>query len=162
MNRHLLISMYILLLLTSCEKKLDNTSSFEITFLTDSTFKMQVTVDEPGMLNSFITPFYKKQLEAIKIDGKINGDDFQTIRDIYEYQKAVFGINYFNAIDLSDCEIMAGGRFIYPQMSYENVEGVLITHVDSIYVQPSIDNVIPPYAFAGLWLKTIKIGRAHV
>lgn len=157
MKKLSLLTLIFMLLFTSCEKTLVDANNFEVSFITDSTFKMQISLDSPGTLNSFITPFHKKHLEAIKIDGKINGDDFQSIRDIWEFQEAVFGKSFLADIDLSDCELLAGGCFVYLKKTYENVEGELVTHVDSIFVQPSKDNAIPPYAFAGLWLKTITI-----
>ena len=81
----------------------------------------EYTVSE-GNLSELIPETEKYQITKLRLKGKINGDDFNVIRDI-----AGVYINSYNytegkleKIDLSDVKICKGGYFLNPPFGYDN------------------------------------------
>lgn len=159
MKKDLLFIILMSFALCGCEKAQDdaNITQFSVTLLSDNSIEMKVPVKEPGTLSDFIRTSDIKHLSILRLAGTLNGDDIQTIRDIMEFQVSTTGDRLFSVLDLSRCDFTAGGEFLYPKISYKNIDGESVKIIDSIWVHPSESHAIPPYAFAGVELQSILL-----
>ena len=159
MKKQLLLIILLSCFFCGCKKNQNdaNITEFSITFLSDNTIEMKVPLQSPGTLSDFIRPNDKKLISILRISGTLNGDDIQTIRDIMDFQESVIGERLFKTLDLSRCDFTSGGVFLYPKQSYENINGTVVTTIDSILVHPSESHVVPPYAFACVSLQSIML-----
>lgn len=130
---------------------------FSITLLSDNTIEMKVPVKEPGTLSDFIRTSDIKHISILRLAGTLNGDDIQTIRDIMDFQVNIIGNRLFSVLDLSECDFEAGGVFLYPKISFENINGELVTIIDSIWIYPSEPHAIPTCAFTQIDLQSITL-----
>jgi len=148
----------LIVFLCCCQKT--QTNDLQVTILPDNSLEVQVHISNPGSLHQYLSTTIYKSTGILRISGSINGDDIQAIRDIMSFQKSASSGRLFKVLDLSECDFENGGAFLFPKESYENINGELVTMVDSIWVFPSEPHVVPRYAFACVGLQSVILSSS--
>ena len=149
---------FLFVFLCCCQKT--QTNGLQVITLPDNSLEVHVHLSNPGSLNQYLSTKISKSTSILRINGSINGDDIQAIRDIMSFQESASSGRLFKVLDLSECDFAVGGVFLFPKESYENINGELVTTVDSIWVYPSEPHVVPRYAFACVGLQSIVLSSS--